>query len=288
MVGALRSVWPPAGGWEIIATDNGSTDRSPEILQAAAAYLPLRYLHHAVRGKNRALNAAVGIAKGELLAFTDDDVLPDAQWLHRLEEAANAMPEYDILGGTIRPYWPKPPEPWILSEVPIGMTYAVTDPQLARGDIYPGLIWGPNMLVRRLVFDAGLRFDEAVGPSTGQYAMGSETEFNLRAHAAGHRCGFEPRAVVSHMIREYQMERGWVLARAYRYGRNVWNQERSSAPSSAAPTILGVPRWRFRKYLEHRWSSLAHHLRGQPETAFKHDWELHFLRGYFAQWWRTR
>lgn len=288
MLAALRSTLPPTSGWEIIAVDNGCTDRSAEILQSAAALLPLRYLSHPARGKNRALNAAVELAKGDLLVFTDDDVLPDANWLRQLEHAASAMPEYDILGGSIRPHWPKPPAPWILEEVPLGMTYALTDPQLPRGDIYPGLIWGPNMLVRRIVFDAGLRFNESVGPAAGQYTMGSETEFNLRAHAAGHRCGFEPNAVVSHMIRANQMERSWVLARAYRYGRNVWNEELSSSPSSTVPKLLGVPRWRFRKYLDHSWSSLAHHLRGQPEAAFRHDWELNFLRGYFSQWWDMR
>lgn len=287
MLAALRNVLPPTGGWEIIAVDNGSNDRSAQILQASAALLPLRCLNHPTRGKNRALNAAVRVARGELFAFTDDDVLPDVRWLQRLEAASHAMPEYDILGGGIRPHWPKAPEPWILADVPIGMTYGVTDPLLPRGGVYPGLIWGANMLVRRVVFEAGLRFNEAVGPAAGQYTMGSETEFNLRASAAGHRCGFEPDAVVSHMIRENQMERGWVLARAYRYGRNVWNEEQSSVNSSSVPMLLGVPRWRFRKYLDYRWSSLRHHLRGQPEQAFRYDWELNFLRGYFAQWWNT-
>jgi glycosyltransferase involved in cell wall biosynthesis len=288
MLAALRDTRPPASGWEIVAVDNGSTDRSAQILQAATAHLPLRYLSHPARGKNRALNAAVGVATGELLVFTDDDVLPDPRWLQQLEQAAAGMPEYDILGGSIRPHWPKPPDAWILEEVPLGMTYALTDPELPRGDIYPGLVWGPNMLVRSLVFDTGLRFNETVGPAAGQYIMGSETEFNLRASAAGHRCGFEPCAIVSHIIRETQMERRWVLARAYRYGRNVWNEERSSALSPAAPKLLGMPRWRIRKYLDHRCSSLIHHLRGQPEKAFRDDWELSFLRGYFAQWWAAR
>lgn len=288
MLAALQSIRPPAGGIEIIAVDNGSTDRSAEILRAAATCLPLRCLPHPTRGKNRALNAAVGVARGALLVFTDDDVVPDANWLRQLEHAATTMPEYDILGGGIRPHWPRQPDRWILEEVPLGMTYGLTDLQLPRGQIYPGLIWGANMLVRRGVFDAGLRFNESVGPAAGQYIMGSETEFNLRASAAGHRCGFEPDAVVSHIIREKQMERSWVLARAYRYGRNVWNQEQSSPPSPAPPSLLGVARWRLRKYLDHRWSSLTHHLRGQPEQAFKDDWELNFLRGYFAQWWDTR
>jgi glycosyltransferase involved in cell wall biosynthesis len=284
MLAAFKALTIPDGcSLQIIAVDNDSSDSTHALLVAASAELPLTVLQHRERGKNRALNAGLALAQGELVVFTDDDVLPAPDWLVELHRGAQAHPEHDIFGGHIVPHWPSPPPRWVLEKTPLGVTFGLTDPQMPAGDVFPGLIWGANMMVRRSVFDAGLRFNEQIGPSAGQYVMGSETEFNLRAHAQGRRCAFVPRAVVQHIIRPKQMEPQWVIQRAYRFGRNAWNQQAGSGDGT--PTFLGMPRWRFRSFLDHRLQ--AFRLRGTDE-AFVHEWELAFLRGFFAQWWQTR
>lgn len=289
MLAKFRELAIPIGTeLQIVAVDNNSTDATSQILQAASADLPLTVIRHGERGKNRALNAALPLAKGELIIFTDDDVLPDQNWLVSLQQAAAENPGFDIFGGHIIPHWPSPPPRWITEQTPLGITYALTAPHLAAGEIFPGLIWGPNMMVRRSVFDAGLRFNEAIGPNSGQYIMGSETEFNLRAHSNGHRCYFAPDAKVQHIIRPGQMSKQWVVQRAYRFGRNAWNQYVSGAEKFDGPTLLGMPRWRFRSYLDHASRALLLRLRNRADDAFAHDWEKSFLRGYFAQWWQTR
>ena len=287
MLEALGRLTQPSTGVEFIAVDNGSTDRTRAIIEQACASLPLRVLQQPLRGKNRALNLALSAAEGDLLVFTDDDTLPAPDWLLRLQQAAATESEFDIFGGAIRPDWPCPVPSWIQNGVPLGLTYGATRPEQARGEVFPGLIWGANMMVRRRVFESGLRFNEHVGPSAGQYVMGSETEFNLRAAAAGFKCFFEPDAVVQHIIRPHQMEREWVLQRAYRFGRNMWNQEQRQ-PGPPVPMVMGMPRWRFRVFAENLLQAGAHRLRGNRDAAFKHEWEVRFLRGYFAQWWCTR
>ncbi len=267
MLEALGRLTQPSTGVEFIAVDNGSSDRTRAILEQACASLPLRVLQQPLRGKNRALNLALSVAQGDPLVFTDDDVLPASDWLLRLQQVAATETGFDIFGGAIRPDWPSEPATWLLRDTPIGMT--------------------PNMMVRRHVFDSGLRFNENIGPAAGQYAMGSETEFNLRAAAAGFKCFFEPDAVVQHIIRPHQIEREWVLQRAYRFGRNMWNQEQRQ-PGTPAPMVLGMPRWRFRAFAENLLQASAHRLRGDRDAAFKHEWEVRYLRGYFAQWWSTR
>ena len=268
---------------EIIAVDNASTDSTKEIILSYQGALPISYLYCAERGKNIALNSAIGQITGDLVVFTDDDTICEPSWISTYACSALEHSEYDIFGGTILPHWESLPLPWLIENLPIGITYALTDPELQSGEIFPGLIWGPNMMVRRRVFDAGLRFNESVGPSAGQYAMGSETEFNIRAASMNHRCYFEPRAVVSHIIRPNQVHPEWVLGRAFRYGRNVWNEERLEGGQSDVPLVFGVPRWRVRRYLEHRVLAGLRRLTGGPEDAFRHDWEVMFLRGYFEQ-----
>lgn len=286
---SFRQLDVPAGTTlQIIAVDNDSNDATPSLLQAASADLPLTVLQHRERGKNKALNAGLRLARGELIVFTDDDVIADPRWLVELQRSAAEHPDFDIFGGHIVPHWPSPPPRWITERTPLGVTFALTDPQLPAGEIFPGLIWGPNMMVRRSVFDTGLRFNEAIGPSAGQYMMGSETEFNIRAHGQGHACYFEPRAVVQHIIRPKQMEPQWVVQRAYRFGRNAWNQYANGNEKDRVPTVMGMPRWRFKSYVEHWLRARRLHRSGLADEAFNHEWELAFLRGYFAQWWQSR
>jgi glycosyltransferase involved in cell wall biosynthesis len=61
--------------WEIIAVDDGSTDRSLEILRKYEQRLPSKI--HVITQRNSgvsiARNNAIAIAKGEYIAFLDHD-----------------------------------------------------------------------------------------------------------------------------------------------------------------------------------------------------------------------
>jgi glycosyltransferase involved in cell wall biosynthesis len=268
---AMISVKAPISGWNLIVVDNASEDDTASISRAFMSRLPLQVLHHPVRGKNSALNFALEHAVGDFIVFTDDDVVPDEDWLVALEAAANACADYDIFGGHILPCWDRNPPPWILDAVPLGVTYGLTDPALPSGEIYPGLVWGANMMVRRKLFDEGLRFDATIGPTKGQYVMGSETDFNLRAGARGHKCWFCPTAKVRHIIRPYQLERRWIMRRAFRFGRSQYHQHRTKV-AQQKPLVLGVPRWEFRRLVQAAVSATV--------------WRLCFAtRKFVAAWW---
>jgi len=72
----------PAGQCEIIVADNGSTDGTPEAVERAmTGEICVRYLFVPTPGKSHAVNAALGVARGDLIAFTDDDVQPSPEWV---------------------------------------------------------------------------------------------------------------------------------------------------------------------------------------------------------------
>lgn len=283
MLNQLCVMDAPPVDWELIAVNDGSMDQTPNILKSFLDRLPLCILDQPRGGKNRALNIAIDRARGQSIVLTDDDVLVDPDWLGAFHRATETHPNHDIFGGAILPHWEASAPQWLLEQIPLGVTYGITDPDLPAGEIYPGLVWGANMMVRRRVFDSGLRFNEGVGPAAGQYMMGSETEFNLRASSAGHRCCFVPMARVRHIICPHQLELDWILKRAFRFGRNVWNQEHAETSRATVPLLWGLPRWRLRSYAEHSLRARLCRLRGLREQAFMHDWEVKFLRGYFSQ-----
>ena len=276
---------PPKTDLEIIIVNNGSTDHSREILERYLNRLPLKILDQPLRGKNRALNMAIDHVRGDLIVFTDDDVVPDEHWLDELYDCAETQPNASIFGGVIEPHWEQPPPKWIFQSAPLGITFALTDPQLQAGTIFPGLIWGPNMMIRRQIFDAGHRFNEKVGPNSGQYIMGSETEFNIRVASFGYKCWFCPTAKVGHIIRDFQMQKSWVISRGYRYGKNKCLQDYTQSQQQVKSLwgIIKFPKWMLRSFIENTMKGYLERILKKDAQSVAHLWEAAFYRGYIYQ-----
>src|ERR1700682_4126309 len=70
---------------EITVVDNTSTDNTPAVVAEPArdSRIPVTYLHEPRQGKSFALNRGLAEARGDIVALTDDDVLPAADWLGR-------------------------------------------------------------------------------------------------------------------------------------------------------------------------------------------------------------
>src|SRR5689334_5863944 len=84
---ALRTVDLPADcSVEILIVDNNSTDNTRLVVDEAAAVssVPVTYLREQRQGKSFALNTGLAHARGDVIALTDDDVLPSTEWLTRI------------------------------------------------------------------------------------------------------------------------------------------------------------------------------------------------------------
>jgi len=274
---AFRGLERPAGGWKLVIIDNGSTDGTRAIIEEYSGSLPIEYLYEPRAGKNRALNRGLERIAGDLVVFTDDDVLPVPEWLQILRMAADGHPEFSIFGGPVLPRWASEPPRWILDWVPLSPTYSVLYPRpegpyLARG------VFGPNMAVRTAVFRKGCRFDERIGPRGRSYAMGSETELLLRLERDGYRTWHCQRALVFHAIEAHQMTENWILGRAVRFGRGMYRLQRTTGQSpqfSAMGSRRSLPGELLSRWVEIRRARRA----DNPELTFKHRWYLRFHSG---------
>ncbi|MGK5023186.1 glycosyltransferase [Janthinobacterium sp. RB2R34] len=281
---AYTALARPAGGWRLVIADNGSSDGTALVIAAFQGRLPLSSLQVARRGKNAALNAALeqvlrqGGDGQDLLVFTDDDAIPKVDWLRRLQQCAARQPGHALFGGAIVPAWRLPPAPWLRQHTPAGLTWGLTEPGLQDGPIYPGLVWGANMAVRRRIFADGLRFDDSIGPNGASYAMGGEVNFNLRLAQAGHLAWFCPQACVAHIIRVHQVTVSWVLRRAWLHGRGRFRQQ----------TDRAVPRWMLGRFLRDSTGWLGAWLRRDHKQVFVLRWELANIAGYCQEAWQNK
>lgn len=277
---AYCTLQAPHGGWRLIVVDNGSTDDTHGLLVSYAGRLPLVEVREPRPGKNVALNAALHLVAGDLLVLTDDDAFPHPDWLVQLRRAADEHPEYDIFGGMVRPRWERTPPQWLLLWVPGGPTFTITDTSAQEGPTGAHNVYGPNMAVRSSVLEAGVRFDESIGPAQRSYAMGSETEFVRRLLQRGHRAWLARDAVVEHFIPDACMTRAWVLSRAVRFGRGqyrlAWQAQSGAARASH---WFGVPRYLFRQAARQMVQLARARLLWDSEAVFRAQWELRFIAG---------
>lgn len=82
---ALEQLAPLVPSLEVVAIDDGSTDRTPQLADAlAAADSRVRVVHQRNRGYGGALKAGFENARGELIAFSDGDLQFDLSEMSRL------------------------------------------------------------------------------------------------------------------------------------------------------------------------------------------------------------
>jgi GT2 family glycosyltransferase len=96
---ALARLEPPPGGYEVVVVDDGSPQPLDDVVAPHAA---LARLHRQDNGgPARARNAGAALARGERLAFTDDDCRPAPGWLTALDQALDAQPDAMLGGRTV-------------------------------------------------------------------------------------------------------------------------------------------------------------------------------------------
>lgn len=221
MLDSLARVVSPPAGWELIAVDNASTDRSIDLIRSYEGRIPVKVIREPTPGKNRALNLALKDAKGDFFIFTDDDIIVRPDWLVKWQDVADNQPDFDLFAGNTRPLWSIQPPAWMLRGVDAGVLYASHE-GMQEGPCTAACMYGTNMAMRATVFADGLRFNDNIGPDgTANYAMGSDTEIAIRLEEAGHKCWFASEPVVEHIIPPSHLEPSWILKRGYRWGRGL-------------------------------------------------------------------
>jgi len=277
----------PEGDWQLIVVDNGSTDASAETLREFISRLPLTILENPVPGKNLSLNIALEKAGGELIVFTDDDVLVPTKWLVNYHNLAKNHPDHSVFGCRITANWPSPPSRAVLGGVSLGNAFAIHDEDIPNGEVEPGKIWGPNMAVRASVFRAEHRFDENIGPAGRNYVPGSESAFNLKLAKAGYRFWFDKKNSVGHQIRDEQLTKKWLMGRAFRLGRGQVHW--ALIDGQALPAKTGpYPRWYFsflgQNCLLWLWAAISFN----AVLKMKSRWNIQVARGMFFEQRRLR
>jgi glycosyltransferase involved in cell wall biosynthesis len=216
------STLPEAVEWEVLVVDNNSTDQTREVVEDFCHRFPrrFRYLFEPQPGKSYALNAGIHEARGEVLAFLDDDVTVERTWLQNLTSGLRDG-VWAGTGGRIVLQWPTLIPPWLAIE---GKYSRHPFPGFDQGDIAKELsspLFGTNMAFRKKMFEKYGGFRTDLGPSTNCEILrpSEDTEFGRRLLAGGERLWYEPSAIVYHPVSEKRIQKKYFLDWWFDYGR---------------------------------------------------------------------
>ena len=265
--------------WELVVVDNCSTDNTAHIIGqfAATSEISVRYVFEPKQGKSFALNTGVRAARGDLLAFTDDDVMVDRNWLTSLERI---FAQFDCIGvaGRVVPVWWGPKPKWLELEDQQAVVQFEYGEEQKTLDLPPN---GANMAFRRIAFEKYGLFRLDVGKRKDACGI-EDREFGVRLLTAGQNIVYAPQAVIYHPVDPARLRKNYFRRWAYSFGRQLM---RSGSRPQDAVRYFGIPRYLFGSLLTNssRWAATR-----DKKRRFQHLLYVYRDLGSITEGWLNR
>jgi O-antigen biosynthesis protein len=189
--------------YEVLVVDDGSTDQVPSIAQS---FPTVRYIHQEHAGLSVARNRGMAEARGEIIAYTDDDCRADADWLLYLSQGF-AEEQWSAAGGPNLPPPPRNRTEAVVAAAPGGPAHVLLTDEEAEH------LPGCNLAIRKSAL-------QSIGGFQPQYrAAGDDVDVCWRLREAGGKLRFIPAAMVWHHRRftvqaYFRQQRGYGRAEA--------------------------------------------------------------------------
>ena len=206
----------PATRSEVIVVNNNSTDDTAEVAQRfCGPGSPCRVVLEESQGLAHARNRGWREARGEYVAYIDDDAMPCPNWIPAMNDFLDAQPGALAFGGPYRAFTLTPPPDWFPRDYG-SWSLGATGRVLERSEY----LNGTNMIFQKALLEKLGGFEESLGMRGSALSYGEETELMMRMHMQGLEIHYCPDIVVEHAILGYKMRLRWLLASSYRNGRS--------------------------------------------------------------------
>src|SRR6266436_3004555 len=236
---------PDSIEWEVLVVDNNSNDQTQKVVEEFCDQHSgrFRYLFERQPGLSSARNTGIRHARGDVIAFLDDDVTVERTWLKNLTAHLHGG-EWAGAGGRVVPEWNCPPPQWLS----LDQWYALGPlPNFNFGPAARALTeppFGANMAFRKSMFEMYGGFRTDLGRRPGSLMSNEDTEFGRRLLLAGERLRYEPSAIVYHPVQADRTEKEYFLSWWFHKGQA--NIRQLGVRPGTRYSLAGIPFYLFR------------------------------------------
>jgi glycosyltransferase involved in cell wall biosynthesis len=273
---ALSQQVEPPFSWEIIIVDNGSEDDTHAVAleKLKSVVLNMTYIYEPKPGLHNGRHRGALAAKGEYVAFLDDDVLPEPHWILSLQSMIDYKAQ--AMGGPVLPLYSSPPPDWIESfwiSCPNGKyCFPLSLIDLGAESIIPVspyFIFGCNLFIlKKTLFDVGGFHPDAMPRDLIRFRGDGETGLMLHFLNSDLVCMHEPKAVVRHVIESDRLTIDYFSYRYYIQGiSDSFTHIRKNGGPTAAQTHFRIPPHTDPRHLP-LWHKMA--------QAYLDGWQYHY------------
>lgn len=174
--------------YEILVVDNNSTDDTAPVVRriAAQSYGRLRYAFEPRQGLSHGRNTGIALTRAPIVAFTDDDVRVEQDWVAQVKRAFDENPEVDYIGGRVLPHFLEPPPAWLTTAhwAPLALQDYGAEP-IATGRDRAVCLVGASLAFRRRAFDRVGLFAPSLGRIKDGIGSTEDHDIQLRVWRAG-------------------------------------------------------------------------------------------------------
>jgi len=193
--------------FEVIIIDDAS--KSPLSMKVDGSKIKLVRFDEEI-GLSSARNYGIKAAKGEYIAFMDDDCVASEHWIEELQKGIKVGGE--ILGGPLRPLFRAAPPKW-WNENDLGYFAGVGNAETQE-------IWGANMVFKKEVFKTIGVFNPSIGRQKGKLLAFEDKNLILKGKKS-YRVLFLPKAEVYHLVRSQRLTLSYMIRWSFSHGKSI-------------------------------------------------------------------
>ncbi|MHA1938302.1 MAG: glycosyltransferase [Candidatus Thorarchaeota archaeon] len=225
--------------YEVIVVDNNSTDDTREVVdEFCYRFTNVRYCFEPQQGLSHARNRGWREAKGQYIAYTDDDCMMPEQWLEVAEEIIEQVSP-DVFGGPYYAFHTTPKPRWFKDSY--GSHELDKKARTLQENEY---LDGANIFLRRSLLESLSGFDTSLGMSGTRVGYGEETALLqlIRTMEPAQLVYFDPRLYVYHLVPPQKMSMYWIIRQRFAAGRYSFRtfQGGNPLPLGRLQLIVGV------------------------------------------------
>ena len=246
--------------YEILVVDNASTDNTAEVVRTYQEKYPehqLCRICEARQGTGYARNAVLKEARGDYIAYLDDDARAKSDWLETASRHLAGPMQPQCLGGPIKPFYTNEKPAWFKDQYE-SRTWGDTDRKLE----YNESLSGSNVIWRKEILLLIGGFGETVGPIGEYFSVGEDTMAFRRLWQLERDplVIYDPALIVFHWVPQFKMKVAYILKRAFLTGQvaiqldrqpglywriRTWLRSGGAVVVYAARAVVRLPRYRY-------------------------------------------